>query len=93
MRKAKLSMPRLTFFALGSLQDNLPNTGVKAWAGGMPLVGIATGGLPNLVADREMSALAYPPHPAALDARPAPMPRPALPRHALARPMRTLISQ
>lgn len=47
-------------FALPSLQDNLPNTGVEALACGTPMVGFDIGGLPDLVPDRDVGYLAQP---------------------------------
>lgn len=45
-------------FALPSLQDNLPNTVMEALACGTPVVGFNIGGVPEMVAHKEMGYLA-----------------------------------
>lgn len=47
-------------FALPSLQDNLPNTGIEALACGTPVVGFDIGGMPDLVGGLEVGELARP---------------------------------
>ena len=40
-----------------SRQDNLPNTALEALACGIPTIGSAVGGLPDIVRDRETGSL------------------------------------
>lgn len=45
-------------FVLPSLEDNLPNTGVESLACGTPVIGFATGGVPEIVRDGQTGRLA-----------------------------------
>lgn len=51
-------------FAIPSLQDNLPNTILEAMACGTPVVGFATGGIGEAIADGQTGLLAPPGDPA-----------------------------
>lgn len=47
-------------FCMSSRQDNLPNTIVEALSCGVPVVGFAIGGLPDLIDDKENGRLVAP---------------------------------
>lgn len=53
-------------FALPTLEDNLPNTGLESLAAGTPVVGFRVGGVPDIVSEGETGLLAPPRDSAAL---------------------------